>query len=426
MDPLRTNALTDGPVLFTRGHLVVVEGAAKGTELPLDRMVTRIGSDPSCELVLGDAGVRPVHLELVRDGRGYLVRDLSGGSVQIEGAEVREGYLPAGAVLRLGKAELRFQPWAEPLSLPPSTADRLGGLVGRSRPMRQIFALLERVAPTDLTVLVEGETGTGKDVVARTLHGLSKRASRPFVVVDCGAVAPSLVASELFGHVRGSFTGAHADRAGAFEAAGGGTVFLDEVGELPLDLQPNLLRVLEQREIRRVGADRPVPVDVRVVAATNRNLRRAVELGTFREDLYYRLAVVPVALPPLRARREDLPLLAGAFRAEHGLPPLDEASVARLVDHDWPGNIRELRNVLERAAALEEQLRVPRAGRGPSGFDPASSFREAKERWLAAREKAYLERLLARCEGNVSRAAREAGMDRTYLHRLLGRHGLAT
>jgi transcriptional regulator with PAS, ATPase and Fis domain len=323
-------------------------------------------------------------------------------------------------------------------------------MVGLSVAMRETFAVLERVARTELTVLVTGETGTGKELVSRAIHQRSPRHGGPFVVFDCGAVARNLIESELFGHERGAFTGAVASRAGVFEQAHGGTIFLDELGELPLELQPALLRVLEQREVRRVGDRRVRSVDVRVVAATNRDLQQLVKEGRFREDLYYRLAVVEVHLPPLRDRPEDFALLvehllrsAGFEHSVRGIAP-DVAQIFQA--YHWPGNVRELRNTLLRAipfcagdlidmqALPEAMLRgsldaqsEPEAAAEALPL-PASdmSLKEAKDQLIEAFEKRYLEDLLERCDGNLSKAARDAGVDRKTIARMLKRHGIRT
>jgi transcriptional regulator with GAF, ATPase, and Fis domain len=308
--------------------------------------------------------------------------------------------------------------------------------------MREIFGLVEKIAPTDATVLIEGETGTGKDMIARTLHQLSPRADKPFIVVDCGAVAGTLIESELFGHEKGSFTGAVAARQGAFELAAGGTIFLDELGELSLDLQPKLLRVLEQRELRRVGGQKIIKVDIRVIAATRKDLRSEVEKGKFREDLYFRLNVVPITAPSLRERREDIPLLIDSMLKK--LAPdgahLTDNTRAALMAHDWPGNVRELRNVIERALALGADpgmLVAPLGNNDHAGsqakgvqlrdqieFEPGVSFRDTKEKWNELFERRYLTWLIKRADGNISKAARDADMDRKYLHKLLRKYGI--
>jgi transcriptional regulator with GAF, ATPase, and Fis domain len=298
---------------------------------------------------------------------------------------------------------------------------------------------LEKVAPTDATVLVEGETGTGKELVARALHEASMRAAAPFVTVDCGAMPENLMESELFGHVRGAFTGAMNDRKGAFEEAHGGTLFLDEIGELPLSLQPKLLRALEARTVRRLGTNQQRPVDLRIVAATNRSLARSVNEGTFREDLYYRLAVVEIRLPPLRARRDDIPMLATHFlEGFTGTPTKVPATMlAALMTRAWPGNVRELRNYLERSVSLglpvagagteapAEQRAEPLLPQGLGTLVPVHlAMKEAKLAWIEQFESVYVRALLDRTGGNVTRAAALAGISRRFLQRLMVRTGL--
>jgi transcriptional regulator with GAF, ATPase, and Fis domain len=284
--------------------------------------------------------------------------------------------------------------------------------------------------------LREGETGTGKDVLARAIWTESGRAQGPFVVVDCGAVSYSLLESELFGHERGAFTGAIASRQGAFELADSGTVFLDEIGELPLDVQPKLLRVLETKEFRRVGGNKTLKTNVRVIAATKRNLQREVQAGKFREDLYFRLAVVPITVPPLRARREDIPALAQhILKASGGGLTVADETMQGLVAHDWPGNVRELRNVLERTVYLAratgqtelDLVSLPTSGTSGGDvfqFEPGKSYRETRARFDSDFERRYVKWLLGRHTGNVSAAAREARMDRKHLHDMAKKHGL--
>ncbi|MCC6749591.1 MAG: sigma 54-interacting transcriptional regulator [Deltaproteobacteria bacterium] len=435
----------DRAIHLRQCKLVVLKGAERGREYVIAGDVIRIGKHESNDLVLPEDTVSRVHCEILRDARGYLLRDLqSTNGTFLDGAEVREAYVRAGSVVTVGTVQVKFQPFEERIEILPSEHERLGAMVGRSLAMREIFGLLERVAPTEATVLIEGETGTGKDLVARTVHTLSRRREGPFVVVDCGAVASNLIESELFGHEKGAYTGATATRQGAFELADGGTIFLDELGELSLDLQPKLLRVLEQREIRRVGGNRTIRVDIRVVAATKQDLRSEVEKGKFREDLYFRLSVVPVYVPALRERREDVPLLVKDFAAKLGFADeeLPDEAMAILTAHDWPGNVRELRNVLERGLYLSRQAGddamkfisvmglgagrpAPAGGRGlEPEFDPKASYRDNKERWSDAFERRYLDWLLRRSEGNISRAAREADMDRKYLHKLLKKHNI--
>jgi len=314
-------------------------------------------------------------------------------------------------------------------------------MVGRSPAMQAVFDVIGKASGSEATILLEGETGTGKEVSAEAIHRGSPRRDKPFLVVDCGAMPPNLLESELFGHERGAFTGAVSSRQGVFEAANGGTVFLDEIGELALDLQPKLLRVLERREVRRVGTNNHVPVNVRLIAATNRSLREQVAVNKFRSDLYYRLAVVEVKLPPLRDRLPDLPPLVDHTVRNLGVVDEETLTAVRapqflsaLAQHSWPGNIRELRNYLERCVALRD-FAPPRgatattaaAPPGPEGaVNIGQPLREAREAWVSSFERRYLEELLRLHENRVSAAARAAGVDRIYFYRLLWKHGLRT
>ncbi|MCH9680342.1 MAG: sigma 54-interacting transcriptional regulator [Deltaproteobacteria bacterium] len=411
-------------------RLQVLSGELRGREIEVltDRVV--IGKSRQCDVVLPDESVSRQHVEIRREGDTYRVTDKGSTNGSFIGnARITDGYLKPGDVLGVGKVQLRFLPRDARAEILPSDQERFGDVLGRSLAMRRIFGVLERVAPTEVTILLEGETGAGKDLVARAVHQQSRRAEGPFVVVDCGAVAPELIEAELFGREEGGDV-----RAGAFELAHLGTVFLDEIGEIPKDLQPKLLRVLENQRLRRVGSTEELSVDIRVIAAADK-LREHVDAGEFREDLYFRLAVVNPVLPALRERREDIPVLIEHFsrRLPPGMwkPPGPEA-MARLVGYEWPGNVRELRNVVERSAYLSPDgvIDLITTGRRPSGpgepieFDPTLTFREQKERAIELFEEAYLQWLLQRAEGNISRAAREADMDRKYLHKLLRRYGI--
>jgi transcriptional regulator with GAF, ATPase, and Fis domain len=423
--------------------VVVLSGSQRGRQVHLSERM-RVGKAPDNDLVLEDDTVSRHHCELERREHGVLVRDLgSTNHTRVGRTAIQEAVVEAGATIKVGGVELGVRVEPRRAMLLPSESTQFGEAIGHSVALRTIFGVLERIAPTDAAVLLLGETGTGKDVLARSIHQQSPRRAGPFVVVDCGAVSYSLIESELFGHERGAFTGAVATRQGAFELAGKGTVFLDEVGELPLDVQPKLLRVLESGEFRRVGGNKTITAEARIVAATKRDLKAEVERGKFREDLYFRLAVVPVNVPPLRSRREDIPPLVERFLdlARRRDPAaaavtLSPGTLAALAAHDWPGNIRELRNVLDRAiyiatAGGERELKLldlpvtaAVANQGPTAFDAKKSYREVRDEFEADFERRYVGWLLDRHAGNISAAAREAKMDRKHLYDLARRHGL--
>lgn len=417
-----------------RWRLEVLSGPSRGVSRTVTDGVIRIGSGGRADLVIADPLVSREHLEATIEPGAASIRDLgSKNGTFVAGVRVETARLPAsGAILRVGGSELGFFPIDDTLPLAPSTATRCGRMVGQSEAMRLLFASIERIARTSATVLISGETGSGKELVAQALHELGPRADKSLVVIDCGAIPRELIESELFGHARGAFTGAVTEFTGAFERASGGTLFLDEIGELPLDLQPKLLRVLETGEVRPIGRQKAQRVEVRIVAASLRDLRQAVEQKTFREDLYYRLAVVPLHVPPLRDRLEDLPLLVGELCAVLGLPEIDAESLAKLATLRWPGNVRQLRNVLERAAALgaESVLRVrdELVSEVESGHYERAvlelPYKEAKELMVARFTRDYLEALLRRHGGNVSAAGREAGIDRSWIVQLARKHGV--
>ena len=457
-----------------RCRLEVVAGPDTGQVRELERSVLRIGARRDNDLALTDSRVSGYHCELRLDEHGYRLCDLgSTNGTYVSSLRINDVYVTPGTVFFVGTTQIRFEPLDSSIEVPLSERDRFGDMVGRSVKMRELFARLERLAKTDATVLITGETGVGKELVAECLHEYSPRANGPFEVLDCSAIPENLIESQLFGHERGAFTGATNAFAGVFERAHRGTVFLDEIGELPLGMQPKLLRVLERRQVRRVGGSRTIDVDMRVIAATNRDLGVEVSRGRFREDLYYRLAVARVHVPPLRERREDIPLLIehilshtpGGERAA-----ISDETVALMQKHDWPGNVRELRNVIERAVFLAEPptstaaLQRTRAPRGPSGADGGieanreggieanreagsetsqavaeggasgrgerqltvtidieTPYKLAKQQVVNEFERRYITELLAAHDGNISRAARAAGIDRMSIHKILNR-----
>jgi DNA-binding NtrC family response regulator len=427
---------------FRRFRVEVVAGPDRGASMTSEGSELTLGTAAGNSLVLHDRAVSRHHCSITATDEGFLLKDLgSRNGTRLGGFRVVAGYLGPGALVGIGETTLRFDPLAEETVEPLAGGERFERILGQSTGMRRLFAALPRIAQSDSTVLIEGETGTGKGLLAEVIHQKSPRAAGPLVVIDCSAIPPSLIEAELFGHAKGAFTGAVSARPGAFEAAAGGTVFLDELGELPLDMQPKLLRALEERVVRRVGSLDPVRLDVRVIAATNRDLRAEINRGAFRADLYYRLNTVRIRLPPLRERREDIPLLVAHFHEQlaRGADPTPPASlVAALSRQEWPGNVRELRASVERAILMQDPelwMEVTLGAseqRGGELAQPAApdhesdvalgSFRAAKERAVARWERGYLEALLKHTSGNVSLAARTAHMDRNHLRDLIRRH----
>lgn len=395
--------------------------------LGMDPLV--VGTSPECDLTLEDAHVSRKHCSLALDDDGVLLRDLGSKNGTLVGdVQVREAFLIPGLVARLGQWQLVVRVTGAPREMPLSKSARFGEALGGTLVMRALFARLEVAAATQETVLLVGESGTGKELLARAVHDASPRRDGPFVVFDCSAVAPTLVESELFGFVRGAFTGADRDRPGLFEQAHGGTLFLDEVGELPVDLQPKLLRALESRQTRRVGANAWQAFDARIVAATHRDLPARVKTGAFRQDLYYRLAVLEARVPPLRERRDDIELLVERFLAARTPPltvhDLPAGSMHMLRTHDWPGNVRELRNALARMVVFQEVGRSTLDASDGSGPDALLRLplREARQQVIERFEQAYVAGQLRACGNNVTRAAEAAGVSRQFLHRLIERY----
>jgi len=392
-----------------------------------------LGSGKGCDMAVRERTVSREHAELSLVPEGVRVRDLgSRNGTFYMGQRVESMIVAPGARLRLGKAGIQIDPDIEALGIeaPLYAGDAYRGMVGRSAAMRRVFAMLQRLEGSLVTVLVTGASGVGKELVARALHEGSRVASGPLVTVNCGALPRELVASELFGHKKGAFTGAIDTRRGAFVAADGGTLFLDEIGELPLEVQPMLLRALETGEVRAVGMDRAHRVRVRIVGATHKNLAEEARAGTFREDLYYRLAVVRVPVPPLSDRIDDIEPLARAFASAVGVEELPAAVIEQLKARAWPGNVRELRNAVSTYAAIGiiPDTTVPRGSllevalREHVDFD--RPYVDQKDTLVDRFTEQYLRALLAHTAGNQSAAARIAGLDRGYLGRLLARYGL--
>jgi DNA-binding NtrC family response regulator len=409
-------------------RVAVIGGCRTGTHQRFDGREIRIGKDPTNHVCIPDPTVSRFHCVIERRPRGLLLRDLeSTNGTQLAGHWIECAYLAPHVPFTIGETTLQIE-----LEMAAGPSDR-SRILGNSAATQRLLGSLPRMAASPVTVLIEGETGTGKSLLAELIHRHGPRAEKPFVVVDCGAIPATLIESELFGHERGSFTGAVERHIGAFEAADGGTLFLDEVGELPLALQPKLLRAIEERTIKRVGSTKTTRIDVRVIAATNRDLRDAVTAGQFRADLYYRLEAIRLQMPALRDRREDIPVLVEQFarRLQPGITPevLDEVQRLLAARKDWPGNVRELRNAVEKVLVLGD-LGADHTSSAPLPdqqvpFDGSVSFKMAKEEAVAAWEQSYLASLLRHANGNVSRAARVAQMDRSHLRDLLRRYRLA-
>jgi DNA-binding NtrC family response regulator len=474
--PTKVSYLDRGPTLHLR-RCILQAADDPSQEWVFDREEIRIGSMDDNDVVLADDTVSRYHCKIVQDDTGYvLVDNSSTNGTFINKVRVREAFLKPGCTVAVGQSLLTFNAREEEVKIVPSRADHCGNLIGGNPKMREIYSIIEKIAPTATTVVIDGETGTGKEVVAQSIHSLSPRSRNELVVFDCGAVPPNLIESELFGHEKGSFTGAMMTRTGLFEQADGGTLFLDELGELPLDLQPKLLRALEQREVRRVGAAKAQKVDVRIIAATNRDLETEVRAGRFRQDLFYRLSVVRLHLPALRDRADDIPLLVqhfidtGSYNRPGGtqrVRGVARDAMTALQNYPWPGNVRELVNVIERAVSFcsrelielsdlpdyvrtakpapqKEQPSARPLPRQVTGGNPAVgsalsptppqtpdellsegvTFKDAKERWVATFERDYILQMLRRNNGNISHAARSADIDRKYFRKLMKKYDI--
>ena len=409
---------------------------AAGATFPVSVDAVTVGRDPGAQIMIADPEVSALHCELRAVRQGVLVRDLGSTNGTFVGAfRATEGIISTPMELVVGSSKLWIEPSGTPTKVDVGTSDRFGSLVGSSPRMRRVFSVLEKIAPTPLSVLILGETGTGKEGVAKAVHDASPRSGKPFVVVDCGSIPPTLAESLLFGHEKGSFTGAGERRTGALLEAHGGTLFLDELGELPPELQPKLLRALSERQVKRVGASTFEPIDVRVLAATRRDLAVEMNAGRFRSDLFFRIAQVRVELPPLRDRRGDLPLLVEDVCAKLGKTAQAAevmAWIERHMDgHDWPGNVRELVNIASVAAtlagtpgAIDDVLALTRHAAPEAPTGPMSAFNDAKRAAIARFEKDYFAALAHAAAGNISEMARQSGIERHHVRAYLRRHGM--
>ncbi len=421
---------TREPSAYRTARLVVSSPGQPDKSLVLGVPHVRIGAGSSNDVVLEDAHASRFHCEVRKTDEGWLLRDLGSlNGTRVGDLVVKEGVLQPGATITVGETRIKFlADDGKPEEVVTSPHHNFGEVVGRSLRMREVFAVLERIAATDLTVLIGGETGSGKDVMARAIHAQSTRAKKAFVVFDCAAVAPNLIESELFGHVKGAFTGANESREGAFVRADGGTLFLDEIGELALDLQPKLLRALEQRTVRPVGGGKEIPIDVRIIAASHRNLEQIVKEQHFRQDLFFRLSVVTVQIPSLRQRLEDLPMIIEKLLVMGGKPiGLAPETMTILEKYDWPGNVRELRNVIESASAVcdGEQIEPKHLMFfKPRRRDPTVDKLPLAGKSLESIERAAIAQTLEHCGGNKTRAARALGISPSTLYEKVKKYSL--
>jgi DNA-binding NtrC family response regulator len=418
-----------------RCRLEVVAGPDAGKIIELAQptiMIGRTGAD----LNLTDPKVSGLHAELRLQADGYRIRDLgSTNGTHVRGVRVVDGFIAPGATIQIGKSAIVFDPLDDAVSVPLWHESRLHTLIGGSAAMRHMFDMINRFAQSDATVLIQGETGAGKEGVADAIHQCSPRRDGPFVVLDCSAIPEQLFEDQIFGHEQGAFTGAGKATIGVFEAAHGGTLFLDEIGELPLDVQSKLLRAVETRKVRRIGSTKVIASDVRIIAATNRDLATEVNRGTFRSDLFYRLSVAKLSVPALRERREDIPLLVEHFLRQltatigNKDPRLPDDFLGRAQRHAWPGNVRELRNAVERACLLPNHpqlgFEAPPKKEGAFGdVDIDVPFKVAKQALVDEFDRRYLEALLEAHDNNISAAARAAGIERMSIYKMIRRLGL--
>jgi DNA-binding NtrC family response regulator len=431
--------MTQGSTRARVLHWFVRGGLARtpdGKEVRIDVDPVVVGRDEGAQIRVTDPEVSSIHCELRAVDQGILVKDLGSTNGTFVGSlRVLEAVVGQPAEITVGQTKIAIEPSGGKQRVDVGFSDRFGELVGSAPKMRRVFGVLEKVARTPLSILILGETGCGKEVVARSVHDASDRKGKPFVVVDCGSIPATLAESLLFGHEKGAFTGATERKKGALQEADGGTLFLDELGELPLDLQPKLLRALAERQIKRVGSNTVEPIDVRVLAATRRDLGAEMNAGRFRSDLFFRIAQVRVELPPLRERKDDLPLLVTEVCKRVGKPDAAQAVLdwieSRLGGYDWPGNVRELVNVAQVAAtladtpeAIDDVLTLARDAQGDEARGPQTAFAEAKKTAIASFERDYFTQLSKGAKGNVSEMARQSGMERHHVRAYLRKYGI--
>ncbi|MBN2718858.1 MAG: sigma 54-interacting transcriptional regulator [Deltaproteobacteria bacterium] len=434
-DPTQVLGTAPNPVRVRQLQLTLHKRGEPPQSVTVTKDVYTVGKDPGCDLVLSDSTVSRQHFQIITTRERFTIRDLdSTNGTAVNGTRVKEAFLLPGAVIHAGKVKLEFEPvYSSPLVL-PEEVQSFGSLIAASASMCAIMGTLRKVAVAGTTVLLQGETGTGKSALAKAIHEESTRRAHPFVVFDCASVPPSLIESELFGAEKGAYTGAHAFRPGACERAQGGQLFVDEIEELPLELQAKLLRALDEREIRRLGGTQAIKLDFQIITASKQDLVEAVAEGKFRQDLYYRIAVVCINVPPLRNRKKDIPVLCDHFlklgKHRRKFRHLSPDAQQQLLNYSWPGNLREMRNVLERLVCLgEENAFVNMPGktgfeRNYLKFDVHRPFKEAKDAIIERFEREYLEALLVETDGKIAKAARTAGLNRKYFYDLLHKHGL--
>lgn len=404
-------------------ELLIETSSGKNKYLITDAL---IGSDKECTIqITGDQYISSKHCRIVSGEDGYFIEDLgSKNGTSLGDRKITRSRLPLKGEIVIGKSKIYFAVKKSLQKIEPAALTSLGPIIGKSNAIREIYTLIQKITPSSATVCITGESGTGKELVARLIHDLSTRRKMPFIALNCGAIPANLIESELFGHEKGSFTNATGQHKGVFEQANCGTLFLDEIGEMPLELQTRLLRVLETRHLRRVGGNADIPVDVRIIAATNQNLGQLVRDKSFREDLFFRLFVIPIAVPPLRDRKDDIALLAEHFLSELNIPSspkkLSEGAINKLSIYNWPGNVRELKNTIQRSIIVSTDNTIVKED---------IVFTEIKTSVVdklpfGEQKKTSIVTALRRANGNSSEAARQLGISRTTLASMVKRFSI--